>query len=286
MRKALFVGFITAALCVNVFSQRTIEERVAWNQPVNPFRIVGNVYYVGVSGVTSFLIATPKGAILIDGGFPETAPLIEKNISDLGFHLRDVKYLLNSHAHYDHSGGLAELKRLSGARMVASEADGETLTSGRYGPDKDGLFPSVKVDRVVGDKETVQLGDVTVTAHLTPGHTKGCTTWTAPIVEDGKTYNVVFYCSTTVAANQLANNRNYPRIASDYEHSFAELRQLPCDVFLAPHAGFFHMAEKRDRITKAGPNPFIDPSELQRFAEKSQQDFKRELKEQQAGAHP
>ncbi len=144
MRKTIFLGFIAAALCMNVFPQRTLEERAAWNQPVKPFRIVGNVYYVGVSGVTSFLIATPKGAILIDGGFPETAPLIEKNISDLRFHLRDVKYLLNSHAHYDHSGGLAELKRLSGAQMMASKADGETLTAGRYGSDKDGLSPSIK----------------------------------------------------------------------------------------------------------------------------------------------
>ncbi len=142
------------------------------------------------------------------------------------------------------------------------------------------------MDRVIGDKEILQLGNVTLTAHLTPGHTKGCTTWTAPVVENGKTYNVVFYCSTTVAANQLVGNRNYPRIVSDYEHSFAELRKLPCDVFLASHAGFFHMAEKRDRIAKTGPNPFIDPSELKGFIERSQQDFERELKEQQAAAHP
>lgn len=290
MRRAILISIVLPVLGVRLFSQRTPEERAAWNEPVKPFRIVGNIYYVGVSGVTSFLITTLNGAILIDGGFPETAPLIAKNVAELGFHLRDVKYLLNSHAHYDHSGGLAELKRLSGAEMIASRADGETLASGRqinYGLGQDALFPPVRVDRIIGDKEIVQLGEMQLTAHLTPGHTKGCTTWTMPVSENGKILNVVFHCSTTVAGNQLLNNRKYPRIISDYEHSFAELRKLPCDVFLGPHGSFFRLTEKRQKLSGTKSNPFIDRTEFREFIAKSESDFLDELKKQRiAGGSP
>lgn len=272
---------------VALLAQRNSGERAAWNEPVKPFRIIGNVYYVGVSGVTSFLITTPQGHILLDGGFPETAPLIEKNIATIGFRIQDVKILLNSHAHYDHCGGLAELKRLSGAQMVASRADGEVLESGgRVGFEgwKNSGFPAVKVDRVIANGETVKVGDVGLTAVLTPGHTKGCTTWTMPVTESDKTYHVVFYCSTSVPGYRLVNNPKYPQIVSDYEHSFAKLRQLPCDVFLAPHGGFFHLDEKRARMGKGGANPFIDPAEFRAFLKRSEQDFYRELKVQQATA--
>ena len=272
---------------VTLLAQRNASERAAWNAPVEPFRIVGNIYYVGVSGVTSFLITTPEGSILVDGGFPETAPLIEKNVASLGFRIQDVRLLLNSHAHYDHCGGLAELRRLSGAQMVASRADAEVLESGgrvSFEGWKNSGFPAVKVDRVIADGETVTLGDVRLTAVLTPGHTKGCTTWTMPVTESGKTYRVVFYCSTSVPGYRLVNNAKYPQIVSDYEHSFAKLRQLSCDVFLAPHGGFFHLDEKRARIGKGRVNPFIDPAEFRAFLDRSEQDFYRELKKQQADA--
>ena len=270
-----------------LLAQRDSGERAAWNEPVKPFRIVGNVYYVGVSGVTSFLITTSQGHILLDGGFPETAPLIEKSIATLGFRVQDVKFLLNSHAHYDHCGGLAELKRLSGAEMVASRGDGEVLESGgRAGFEgwKNSGFPVVKVDRVIANGEVVKVGDASLTAVITPGHTKGCTTWTMPVIESGKTYRVVFYCSTSVPGYRLVNNPKYPQIASDYEQSFAKLRQLPCDVFLAPHGGFFHLDEKRARMGSGGGNPFIDPAEFRAFVQRSEQDFYRELKAQQADA--
>jgi metallo-beta-lactamase class B len=207
---------------VSLMAQRDSGERAAWNEPVKPFRVIGNVYYVGVSGVSSFLITTPQGHILLDGGFPETAPLIEKNIATLGFRIQDVKVLLNSDAHYDHCGGLAELKRLSRAQMVASRADAEVLESGgriSFEGWRNSGFPTVKVDRVIADGETVKLGDVTLTAVLTPGHTKGCTTWTMPVAESGKTYHVVFYGSTSVPGYQLVNNPKYPQIVSDYERS-------------------------------------------------------------------
>jgi len=266
-----------------MFGQRDSAERAEWNQPVEPFRIIGNVYYVGVTGVASYLIATPKGHVLLDGGFAESALHIERNIAALNFRVQDVKYLLNSHAHYDHCGGLAALKRGSGAQMVASAADAEVLESGRQRNYSipDSLFPRVKVDRRIGNGDTVQLGGVTLTAVLTPGHTKGCTTWTMPVQELGKTYHVVFYCSTSTPGYPLVNNPRYPEIVSDYEQSFVTLRQLPCDVFLAPHGSFFHLMEKRAEMAKGGPNPFVDSSELRAWVDQSEQEFQEELKAQQ-----
>ena len=283
LKRAARFAFLTLGVAA-LLAQRDSGERAAWNQPVKPFRIIGNIYYVGAAGVTSFLVTTPRGHILLDGGLPETAPLIEKNIAALGFRVQDVKFLLNSHAHYDHCGGLAALKRISGAKMVASRADAEVLESGgrvSFECWKNSGFPAIKVDRVVVDAETLRLGDVSLTPVLTPGHTKGCTTWTMPVTESGKTYHVVFYCSTSVPGYRLIDNPKYPQIVSDYEHSFAKLRQLPCDVFLAPHAGFFHLDEKRARMGNRGANPFVDPAEFRAFVDSSAQDFEGELKKQQ-----
>jgi metallo-beta-lactamase class B len=255
------------------FAQSSVGQRAAWNQPVKPFRIIGNIYYVGAANVSSFLIRTPQGAILLDGGLPETAPLIEKSIAGLGFSIKDVKFLLNSHAHYDHCGGLAELKKQSGARMIASQRDAAVLTSAKGGA---GPFLAVPVDRVIADNQTVQLGGVTLTAHITPGHTKGCTTWTTPVSDHGKTYQVVFYCSTSVV-DKLVNNAGYPNIVSDYERSFAELRKMPCDVFLAPHAGFFNLEEKRKQLDAGKLDAFVDPTEMQKFVDESERAFHEEL---------
>jgi metallo-beta-lactamase class B len=153
---------LAVALCsIGLLAQSSADQRAAWNQPVKPFRIIGNIHYVGAANVSSFFIQTPDGAILLDGGLPETAPLIEKSIADLGFSIKDVKFLLNSHAHFDHCGGLAELKQLSGAQMIASARDRPVLVSGNGGA---APFPAVAVDRVIGDKQTVQLGGVTLTA--------------------------------------------------------------------------------------------------------------------------
>jgi len=275
---------VILSFAVATFGQRNSTERAEWNQPVEPFRIIGNIYYVGVTGVAAYLIATPKGHVLLDGGFAETALIIEKNMASLNFRVQDVKYLLNSHAHYDHCGGLAALKRISGAQMVASRADAEVLESGRQKNYSipESLFPRVKVDRLISDGETVQLGGATLTAVLTPGHTKGCTTWTMPVQELGKTYQVVFYCSTSVPGYPLVDNPRYPEIVSDYEQSLVRLRQLPCDVFLAPHGSFFHLMEKRAEMAKGGANPFVNPFELRAWVDQSEQDFQEELKTQQA----
>jgi metallo-beta-lactamase class B len=269
---------IPILLAVTVFGQKNSDTRIAWNKPVPPFHIIGNIYYVGVAGVSSFLIVTPQGDILLDGGLPESAPLIEKSIATLGFRIADVKYLLNSHAHFDHAGGLAELRRASGAKLIASRGDTPVLTTGKQVGFPDS-FP-VHVDRVIDDGATVELGGVVLTAHLTPGHTKGCTTWTMPVTDSGKTYNVLFYCSTSVV-DRLVHNARYPGIVADYEASFRKLRTLPCDVFLGPHGEFFHLEEKRQRLAAGGPNPFIDPAEFPAYVDQSERDFRATLAREQ-----
>jgi metallo-beta-lactamase class B len=251
----------------------------SWNQPVAPFHIIGNIYYVGVADVSSFLITTPQGHILLEGGFAETAPLIEKSIGELGFKLTDVKILLNSHAHFDHAGGLAELKQLTGAKLIVSEPEAEMLVRGGKGDFQYGdklLFPPVKADQVVKDKDEIQLGGVTMTAHITPGHTKGCTTWTMKATEGGKSYDVVFMGSISIPGYKLMNNTNYPNIAADYAHSFEVLKTLTCDVFLAPHSFNFNLKKKMAKRNEQ-VNPFIDPEGYEKAIEQAEKDYKKQL---------
>lgn len=235
-------------------AQQTASERSQWNRPVEPFRIVGNVYYVGAAGVSAFLVATPAGSILLDGGLPETAAQIARNIAALGFKIEDVRFLLNSHAHFDHAGGLAELKRLSRATTVGSARDAEALRAGSRD------MPAVAIDRTIADGETIGIGDARMTAHLTPGHTKGCTTWTTTIAADGRPLTVVFAGSTGVnPGTVLPSMPTYPNIGADYQRAFEVQASLQPDIWLAAHAGQFGLAGKRERQKAGGPNPFIDP---------------------------
>jgi metallo-beta-lactamase class B len=257
----------------------------AWNQPVKPFHIIGNIYYVGAKEISSFLIVTPRGDILLDGGYVQTAPQIEANIRDLGFRLADVKILLNSHAHLDHAGGLAELKRVTGARFYASAADAPLLESGGrgdYALDDKYTFPPLKPDRLLHEGDAVKLGGTILTAHLTPGHTKGCTTWTMNVEEGGKRYPVVFDCSTSVLQGvRLVNNPLYPGIARDYEKAFRVLRSLPCEVFLADHGWMFDLDAKRQALARgAKPNPFIDPAGYRAHLDSSETAFLKDLRQQ------
>jgi metallo-beta-lactamase class B len=268
-------------------AQNNASTRAKWNEPTEPFRIAGNIYYVGTAGLASYLITTPKGDILLDGGLPESAPRIEANITKLGFHLNDVKILLNSHAHFDHAGGLAALKQATGAQLIVSKADGEMIAQGRqvyFDLDPDRKFPPAKVDRFINDGGTVQLGGTTLTAHLTPGHSLGCTTWTMPVVEAGKTYNVVFFCSTTFVGFHFFNNPKNPHLVDDFNTTFAKLNAMPCDIFLAPHGEFFHLSEKRVRMKEGGANPFIDPNEFAAHVQASEREFRSEVARQQAAA--
>ena len=289
MRRLLWAAVAVAWLATAPLSAHAdAAQRAAWNRPFTPFKVVGNVYYVGPAGVSAWLITTPKGHVLIDGALEESASQIEQHVEALGFHMRDVKILLSSHAHYDHAGGLADLKRASGARMTASAGDKPILEAGKisFGPSKSDPFPPVKVDRVVRDGDTVALGGSVLTAHLTPGHTPGCTTWTLPIVEAGRRLTVVFYCSTSVAGNPLTGDPASPRIVANYQQTFARLKGLKADVFLGPHVEFFDLNGKRARMKAGGPNPFVDPGELQRFVKDSEADFQAELaKARQAPSH-
>jgi metallo-beta-lactamase class B len=258
------------------------EQFRAMNQPVAPFHIIGNIYYVGASDIASYLIVTPAGDILLDGGFVETAPQIEANIQTLGFKLADVKVLLSSHEHLDHAGGLAELKRLTGAEFVAMAEEVPTLTSGTS-------FPSVTPDRVIHDGDTVSLGGMTLTAHLTPGHTRGCTTWTMVTQDGGKPYNVVFVGSATVLPNYKLTDRpgapaTYPGIEADYEKTFRVLKSLPCDVFLGAHGSFYSLVQKREAMSKnPAQNPFIDPAGYQAYIARAEAAFQAELQREHSG---
>lgn len=264
------------------------ETRIGWNKPAEPFKIIGSVYYVGTAGLGIYLIVTPQGDILIDGGLPESALLVEKNIAALGFKLSDIKILLNSHAHFDHAGGLAEMKRATGAKLYISAPDMPIVERGRitFGPSATDPFPPAKVDHILKDGEIVRLGDAVLTAHLTPGHTPGCTTWTMPVTEDGTAHTIVFYCSTTVAGNPLVGNTEYPAIAADYRKSFAVLKTLKADVFLAPHASFYDAQGKHARQKPGAPNPFVDADEFQNFVAASEKDFETELAKQSANPPP
>jgi metallo-beta-lactamase class B len=276
---ALFLVTLRSAL-----GQATEETRT-WNQPVTPFKIIGNIYYVGANEITSFLITTPAGHILLDGGFVETAPQIEANVAQLGFRLADVKILLSSHAHYDHAGGLAELKEKTGAKFLAMKEDADALARGGKNDFAFGdklLFPPITADRELHDGDKVELGGVTLVAHLTPGHTKGCTSWTTQVEHNGHKYDVVFVGSPSVPGYTLLGNPNYPDMKDDYERTFAVMKKLPCDVFLASHGSFFSLGKKIELLAEhPTQNPFIDPTGYCQFIEEKERAFREQLQREQ-----
>ncbi|HWA01730.1 MAG TPA: subclass B3 metallo-beta-lactamase [Caulobacterales bacterium] len=255
-----------------------------WNHAFAPFNVIGDIYYVGPRGIGIYLITTPAGHILLDGGFAQSAPQVEANIQALGFRVSDIKFLLNTHAHIDHAGGLARLKRDSGAMMLASAGDAPALEAGRVsaGPTAEMPYPAVRVDRIMGDGESVRLGGVTLTAHMTPGHTPGCTSWTMTTRDaSGAARSVFFTCSETVAGQSLAPE-SYPGVVEAYRATFARVATMQADVFLGPHGNFFDLEGKRARQLAGDANAFVDPTELQRFNVEMQRQFEQELARQQA----
>lgn len=294
MRHFILGLLLCSSLAPASFAQ-TPDQRADWNSPVEPFRIFGPLFYVGTKEVTSFAIATPGGLVILDGGLPESAARIVTSLEKLGLRIADAKILLNSHSHFDHAGGLAELKKLSGAQMMASERDAAQLESGGKGDfawGDDNLFPAVQVDRRLKDGETVTLGGVTLIAHGTAGHTKGCTTWTATFEEKnarGETErrNAVFVCSTSVPDPEnyrLAGNPRYPEIAADYERSFKLLRELPCDLFLGAHTSFFGLEDKAARLRTGDRHAFVDPEGFRSYIERSEKRFRDLLGQARAAA--
>ena len=277
--------FLFAALSIGVTAEYA-PARAEWNQPVEPFCVVGNVYYVGASSVSSFLVTTEEGHILLDTGFAETVPLVEASVKKLGFKMEDIKLLLASHAHYDHAGGVAIVKQRTGARFQVNPAEAPMFERGgkkdfAFGDQY--AFPPVTPDGVLRDGEEVRLGDSTVTAHFTPGHTKGCTSYSFKVRENDQDYDVVFGCSTTAPDYRLIANKAYPEIIDDFKKTFAKLRSLPCDVFLGGHSWEFGLSEKLSALRAgATQNPFIDPGTLPEMLDRRQAAFRKQLTEQSA----
>lgn len=246
----------------------------AWTAPFPPFRITEGLYYVGSADPTAYLIDTGAGLILLDVGYAPFEPEVIKNIKALGFDPKQIRIVLNSHAHLDHAGGLAALKRDTGAKLHAMAGDAAILEGGGKGDpdvgDRAG-FPPVKVDRVLQDGDTVSLGKVTLTAHLTPGHTPGCTTWTVPLQVDGKTQTATFICSLTMLPGVPLDG---PRQAA-FRSTYAKLDALPCDLFLASHQGFYGGAAKRAAMAAGKPNPFVDPKGCRAFIASHKAEFEK-----------
>jgi metallo-beta-lactamase class B len=212
--------------------------------------------------------------------------MIEASIEKLGFRFKDTKVLLISHAHWDHDAGSAKIKDLTGASYMVMDADVPVIESGggtdfQYGNTPRSLYPPTKVDRVLHDRDEVRLGGAVLVAHLTPGHTNGCTTWAMKVTEGGKTYNVVIIGSPNVNPGyKLIHNDNYPQIAEDYQRMWAVLKSLPCDIFLGAHGDYFGLEEKYPFMKDGGANPFIDPSGYKKFVAQKEQDFRTELAKQ------
>lgn len=275
---------IIALLCLAgcVFAQGSPD----WTAPFPPYRVIGNLYYVGSKGLASYLITTTKGHILINSSMESSVPLIRDSVERLGFRFGDIKILLISHAHWDHCAGAARLKEMTGAKYFVMEQDVPVVESGgkadfQYGGSPDKQYKPTKVDRALHDGNEVRLGDTVLVAHLTPGHTKGTTTWTTKVSEAGKLYNVVIVGSPNVNPGyKLVGNTQYPQIAQDYERGFEVLKSLPCDVFLGAHGDYYGMETKFARMKPGAANPFIDPDGYKSYVAEREQAFREELKKQ------
>ena len=244
---------------------------------------------MGSKSLGIYLITSPEGHILINAGIEQSVPEIQQSVEKLGFRFTDIKILLISHAHYDHDAGAARIQQLTGARYMVMDADVPVVESGGrkdffYGRETRFLYPAAKVDRVLHDGDTVSLGGNVLTAHLTPGHTKGCTTWTMNVREDGKSYAVVIVGSPNVNEGyKLVKNPDYPEIAADYEKTFSVLKSLPCDIFLGAHGNYYGMEAKYTRLRDGGANPFLDPAGYKSYVNEREQACRSELARQQAG---
>jgi metallo-beta-lactamase class B len=263
----------------------------AWTTPFTPFRIAGNLYYVGSQDLASYLIATPRGIILINSSLEVSVPLIRKSVEDLGFRFSDIKILLISHAHNDHCAGSAQIIHLTGAKYYVMAGDVDVVESGgrtdfQYGAQKFMHYPSTHIDRVLHDGDTVRLGGTILTAHLTPGHTRGTTTWTLDEPEGSRFLHVVIVGSPNVNPGyKLVGNKAYPQIAQDYKRGFRVLDTLPCDVFLGAHGSYFDLVGKYPRWKSGDKNAFIDPEGYRGYIADREQAFEKELQRQSKAKH-
>ena len=262
-----------------------------WTEPFPAFRIADNLYYVGSKGLANYLITTPQGHILINSDLEANVPLIRASIESLGFKFTDVKILLISHAHWDHNAASATIKKLTGAKYMVMDADVDVVESGgksdfQYGNDPTSLYPPTKVDRVLRDGDEVKLGNAVLTARLTPGHTKGCTTWTMKVKDGEKTRDVVIVGSPNVNPGyKLVGNSVYPRMAEDFERTFQVLKSLPCDYFLGAHGSYFDLENKYAQLKAGKTTAFIDPEGYKNYVADRERAFRSELAKQKGGTN-
>jgi len=291
MRAWLVAIFVTGLIAPSAHAQTHSAEQAntandpTWTAAQTPFQIYGNTWFVGPRGLGVFLITAPTGDVLIDGGVPQDAALIEANIRALGIELRDIQWILNSHAHCDHAGGIAQLARDTGAQVIAGAADAALLARGGHDDPQYGdrfVFPRVQVTRTVTDGEQLRLGDLLLTAHSTPGHTKGNTTWTWTSCDGMRCLPMVDIGSLSAPDFQLIGNAKYPNAVEDFRTSFAMVAALPCDIALAPHpemVDFWARVAKRDQ---GDVNALIDPTLCRTYANDSRETFEAQLATERA----
>lgn len=267
-------GVFSFFLCTAALTAQTNPD---WHRPFPAFKIAGNLYYAGTADLAVYLVNTPQGNILINSDFEQDVPLIRASIEQLGFKYKDTKIVLISHAHGDHDAATGLIRRETDAKLMVMDADvpeEESTARGR---------PGAHVDRTLHDGDKVELGGTTLIARLTPGHTKGCTTWTMQVQEGGRTLNVVIVGSPNVNPGYiLVGNKNYPQIAQDYVKTFAVLKDLACDVFLGAHGAYFGLKDKYEEMKAGGANPFVDPAGYKAYIAERESTFRKEWERQQA----
>lgn len=277
---------LALAMTCAVVTTVVAQSDPTWRAPQDGFKMIGNLYYVGTAGLSSYLITTPVGHIMIDSTLNDGVPLIKANVEKLGFKMSDVKILLSSHAHFDHVEGHAAMKRATGAEVMALGEDAAAIASGKDNSALGGPpWEPTPVARVLADGDTVTLGGMTLVAHLTPGHTKGCTTWTTTIQDGGQSYPAIFVCSTTINGGvTLLGNTRHPGIDQAYARTFAFLKTQKPQLFFAPHPGQFGMAEKLPRLKAGSPNPFIDPAGYAAYVERGEKVYLDQLANERKSA--
>lgn len=276
----LVLGIAAAAWFSPPVAKKLFEISGQRNRLVQPFRIADDFYYVGSSDGAAYLLAGDRGHVLIDGGYEGTAPQILRNIRALGFDPREVRILLNTHGHFDHAAGLSALLRATGATLYASPREKILLETGGRGDFHYGdhlSYEPVNVGHVLTDRETVRLGSIALTAHFTPGHTKGCTSWEIPLTIEGKPEHGLLICSLSLVGSPLRGDPDYPNIAADFEGSFARLKSLPCEIFLLPHAKALGLAEKQALLARGNRRAFVDPTGCASFIREKEAAFRKEL---------
>ena len=274
MRKLMLPAIALAFLPLAAFSQPK-----GWNDPFPPHRVMDNLYYVGTKELASFLITTPEGHILMNSDYESSVPVIRASVEKLGFKFSDIKILIAGHAHPDHVEGDALVKELTGAQVVVGRLDVEATKKFRPGGKEH------PIDRIVDDGDTVTLGGTTLTAHLMPGHTKGCLAWTTDLKENGKTYHAFIECSLNGQFLQALDN--YPGIVEDFRATYKKARTFPVDVFLSSHASFYNLAAKYEKLQarrEGDPNPFVDPEGYKAHVDEYEKSFEAALAKQQAQA--